>query len=81
MVSGETQRPFARGLSALRKDPERIRSRESERVLKKLALSGEQAEAVEHLSRSLLDELIHGPITKVIDIVEGTSNSVAGGKT
>jgi len=65
----------------LRKDPERIRSRESERVLKKLALSGEQAEAVEHLSRSLLDELIHGPITKVIDIVEGTSNSVAGGKT
>jgi glutamyl-tRNA reductase len=46
-----------------------------------LDLSGKQAEAVEHLSRSLVNELIHGPITKVIDTVEETSNSVTGGKT
>lgn len=65
----------------MREDSERIRSRETERVLRKLDLSGEQAEAVEHLSRSLVNELIHGPITKVIDTVEETSNSVTGGKT
>ena len=65
----------------MREDSERIRSRETERVLRKLDLSGEQAEAVEHLSRSLVDELIYGPITKVIDTVEETSNSVTGGKT
>jgi len=42
-------------------------------------LSGEQAEAVEHLSRSFVNELIYGLITKVIDTVEETSNSVTGG--
>ena len=65
----------------MREDPERIRSRETERVLRSLDLSDEQAEAVEHLSRSLVNGLIHGPITKVIDTVEETSNSVTGGKT
>lgn len=70
MMSGRVTRSWARGRSALREDPERIRSLEVERVLRKLDLSGEQAEAVKHLSRSLVDELIHGPITKVIDIVE-----------
>jgi glutamyl-tRNA reductase len=65
----------------LREDSERIRSRETERVLRKLDLSGEQAEAVEHLGRSLVDELIYGPITKVIDTVEETSNSVTGAET
>lgn len=65
----------------MREDSERIRSRETERVLRKLDLSGEQAEAVEHLSRSLVDELIYGPITKVIDTVEETSNSVTGAET
>ena len=65
----------------MREDPERIRFREPERVSRRLDLSGEQAEAVKHLSRSLVDELIHGPITKVIDTVEETSNSVTSGKT
>ena len=46
-----------------------------------LDLLGKQAEAVEHLSRSLVNELIHGPITKVIDTVEETSNSVTGPET
>jgi glutamyl-tRNA reductase len=49
--------------------------------LSRATLSGEQAEAVEHLSRSLVNELIHGLITKVIDTVEESSNSVTGGQT
>ena len=71
---------WARRRSALREDAERIRSRETARVLRKQDLSGEQAGAVEHLSRSLVNELIQGPITKVIVTVEGTRNSSTGGK-
>jgi glutamyl-tRNA reductase len=51
---------------------ERVRARETERVLRKLDLSREQAEAVEHVSRSLVDELVHGPIAKVTAIIERT---------
>ena len=51
---------------------ERVRARETERVLMKFDLSREQAEAVERVSRSLVDELVHGPIAKVTAIIERT---------
>ena len=57
---------------------ERVRARETERVLRKLDLSREQAEAVECLSRSLVDELVRGPIAKVTAIMERTGVSAAG---
>ena len=79
-MSDRAKLSWARRRSALREDAERIRSRETARVLRKQDLSGEQAGAVEHLSRSLVNELIQGPITKVIVTVEGTRNSSTGGK-
>ena len=46
--------------------------------MRKLDLSREQAEAVECLSRSLVDELVRGPIAKVTAISERTGESAAG---
>ena len=43
--------------------------------MRKLDLSREQAEAVERLSRSLVDELVHGPVAKVTAISERTGES------
>jgi len=48
--------------------------------LRKLDLSREQAEAVERVSRSLVDELVHGPIAKVTAIMERTGQSATGRK-
>ena len=57
---------------------ERVRARETERVLRKLDLAREQEEVVERLSRSLVEKLIQGPIEKVTAIIETTGESVAG---
>ena len=57
---------------------ERVRARETERLLRKLDLSREQSEAVERVSRSLVEELVHGPIAEVTAIIEGTGESSAG---
>jgi glutamyl-tRNA reductase len=59
---------------------ERVRAREAERVLRKLGLSGERAEAVERLSRSLVDGLTNGPIARITTFVEGTSRSTTDGE-
>jgi hypothetical protein len=69
---------MARGTSNSCASADRVRARETERVLRKLDLSREQAEAVECLSRSLVDELVHGPIAKVTAIMERTGVSAAG---
>jgi glutamyl-tRNA reductase len=45
---------------------ESIRAREVRRLLNKLGLSPEQEEAIENLSRSLVEELVRGPITKTV---------------
>ena len=68
----------ARGTSNSCASADRVRARETERVLRKLDLSREQAEAVECLSRSLVDELVRGPIAKVTAIMERTGVSAAG---
>ena len=57
---------------------ERVRARETERVLRKLDLSRDQAEDVERVCRSLVEKLVHGPIAKVTAIIERTGKSAAG---
>jgi hypothetical protein len=51
---------------------ESIRAREVRRLLGKLSLSPEQAEAIENLSLSLVEELVRGPIAKTV-ILDPTS--------
>ena len=68
----------ARGTSNSCASADRVRARETERVLRKLDLSREQAEAVECLSRSLVEKLVHGPIAKVTAVMERTGASAAG---
>jgi Glutamyl-tRNAGlu reductase, dimerisation domain len=72
--------PHARrgGFPYLCASTERVRARETERVLRKLDLSQEQVEVVERLSRSLVEKLVQGPITKVTAIIERTDESQGG---
>ena len=79
-VSGKAKRPHARGRPNSLDGAERIRAHETERVLRKLDLSREQAQVVEHLTSSLADELVHGPITRINAIIQATSKSAAGGE-
>jgi len=61
---------------------ESIRAREVRRLLNKLSLSPEQEEAIENLSRSLVEELVHGPIDKRVGPVqEEPGELVATAKT
>jgi hypothetical protein len=57
---------------------ELVRARETERVLRKLVLSRDQAEDVERVCRSLVEKLVHGPIAKVAAIIERAGESAAG---
>lgn len=79
-VSGRAKRPQARGRPNSLDGTERIRAHETERVLRKLDLSRKQAQAVERLTSSLVDELVHGPITRITAIIQATSKSAAGGE-
>jgi glutamyl-tRNA reductase len=49
---------------------EAIRAHEVRRLLNKLSPSPEQSEAIENLSHSLVDELVHGPIAETIALVQ-----------
>ena len=77
-----THRLEPKGLAAVTPNwcasAERVRARETERLLRKLDLSPEQADAVEHVSRSLVEKLVHGPIAKVAAITERMSETAAG---
>jgi glutamyl-tRNA reductase len=68
----------ARGTPNSRASIESVRARETERVLRKLDLTPEQAEAIERVSRSLVDELVHGPIANVATVIERMGESAAG---
>ena len=65
----------ARGTSNSLASTECVCAREAERNLRTLDLSREQAETVERMSRSLVDELVHGPIAMVTAIIERTGES------
>jgi predicted Zn-dependent protease len=49
---------------------EAIRAHEVRCLVGKLSLSPEQREAIENLSRSLVEELVHGPMAKMIAFVQ-----------
>ncbi len=80
-VSGIAKPTQARGKPDSRDSIERIRARETERVLRKLSLSQEQAEAVKGLASSLVDQLVRCPIAGAADVIEALSKPAAGGKT
>ncbi|HET6661325.1 MAG TPA: hypothetical protein VFH16_15535 [Rubrobacter sp.] len=69
---------MSRGTSNSCASADRLRARETARVLRKLDLSREQAEAVERLSRSLVDELVRGPIAKITAISKRAGESAVG---
>ncbi|BBL79375.1 glutamyl-tRNA reductase [Rubrobacter xylanophilus] len=52
-------------IKELRDGAERIRRHEVSRTLKKMNLSPEQEEAVEKMSRSIVNKLLHGPISEI----------------
>ena len=60
---------------------EAIRTHEVRRLLNKLSLSPEQSEAIENLSHSLVEELVHGPIAETIALVQEPSEMAAIGET
>jgi glutamyl-tRNA reductase len=60
---------------------EAIRAHEVRRLLNKLRFSPEQSEAIEDLSHSLVEELVHGPIAETIALVQEPSEMAAIGET
>jgi Glutamyl-tRNAGlu reductase, dimerisation domain len=59
---------------------EDIRAYEVRRVFNKLSLSLEHTEAIENLSRTLVDELVCGPIAETAARVQMPSESAASGE-
>ena len=57
-------------IKELRDGAERIRRHELARTLKGLDLSSEESEAVEKMSRTLVNKLLHGPIQKLKALAE-----------
>ena len=49
--------------------------------MSKLSLCAEQAEVIEGFSRSLVDEIIRGPIAKTVALTRGPGAPVANVKT
>ena len=60
-------------IQELRNEAERIRHHELSRALKRLDLSTEEAETVEKLSHSLVNKLLHGPISDLKSRAEAGS--------
>lgn len=68
----------ARGTSNSFASTDRVCACEDGCNLRTLDLSREQAETVERVSRSLVDELVHGCIAMVTAIMERTGESAVG---
>ena len=60
-------------IKELRDGAERIRRHELARALEKLDLPPEEAEAVERMSRTLVNKLLHGPIQELKALAESGS--------
>jgi glutamyl-tRNA reductase len=60
---------------------EAIRAREVRRLLNKLSPSAEQSEAIENLSHSLVEELVHGLIGETIALLQDPRELAAIGET
>jgi glutamyl-tRNA reductase len=59
---------------------EGIRDNEVRRLLNKISLSAEQREAIENLSHSLVEELVHGLIAETIALVQDPRELAAIGE-
>jgi hypothetical protein len=59
---------------------EGIRAYEVRRVFNKLSPSLEQTEAIENLSRTLVDDLVYGPIAETVALVQMASELAASGE-
>jgi hypothetical protein len=59
---------------------EGARAREVRRLLNKLSLSPEQTQAIENLSHSLVEELVHGPIAETVARVQLPSELATSGE-
>jgi glutamyl-tRNA reductase len=59
---------------------EAIRAHEVRRLLNKLRFSPEQSEAIENLSHSLVEELVHGLIAETIALVQDPRELAAIGE-
>jgi glutamyl-tRNA reductase len=59
---------------------EAIRAHEVRRLLNKLSLSAQQSEAIENLSHSLVEELVHGLIAETIALVQDPRELAAIGE-
>jgi glutamyl-tRNA reductase len=57
-------------IQELRDEAERIRRHELSRALEKMDLSAEEATSVERLSHSLVNKLLHGPISEIKTLAE-----------
>ena len=62
--------------SGLGSEAERIRDLVVARALRKLALSVEQAQAVEDLGRSITERLLDGPITRVRTLAGASGSEI-----
>jgi hypothetical protein len=60
---------------------EGIRAHEVRRLLSKLRFSPEQSEAIEILSHSLVEELVHGLIAETIALLQDPREMAAIGET
>jgi glutamyl-tRNA reductase len=60
---------------------EGIRAHEVRRLFSKLSLSAEQSEAIENLSHSLVEELVHGLIAETIALLQDPRELAAIGET
>ena len=76
-VSDGAKLPMSRGTSNSCASADRLRARDSTR-LEEAGPLREQAEAVERLSRSLVDELVRGPIAKITAISKRAGESAVG---
>jgi glutamyl-tRNA reductase len=59
---------------------EAIRAHEVRRLLNKLSLSAQQSEAIENVSHSLVEELVHGLIAETIALVQDPRELAAIGE-
>jgi glutamyl-tRNA reductase len=60
---------------------EAIRDNEVRRLLNKLRFSPEQSEAIENLSHSLVEELVHGLVAETIALVQEPRDMASIGET
>jgi glutamyl-tRNA reductase len=60
-------------IKELRDEAERVRRHELARALSRLDLSPEEAEAVERMSHTLVNKLLHGPIQELKALAESGS--------